>query len=233
MRIAGASGLVLAAAIIAGCNGSDNNNGGPTPASTATPGTAATPGTTATPRPGATATPRPGATATPRPGATATPLATARPTATAIPALATFTTISTSGTFSSATGRFSQTSGTFQQVRGRPQPGATPVPTVAPTQAGGTPTVVVYRGTFTLNSGTRGAFLLSVLPDGSADGVGTPPEVVRFQMDPVPVANGTATVSLQISGSTGSGSIRLSNGDSGAIAITSRTGIVARSIGNR
>lgn len=93
--------------------------------------------------------------------------------------------------------------------------------------------MVVYNGTFALSSGTRGAFVFSVLPDGSAEGVGTPPEVLRFQMSPVPVANGSATVSLQTSGSTGSGSIRLSNGDSGTITITSRTGIVARSIGNR
>jgi hypothetical protein len=157
----------------------------------------------------------------------------ATPTLTPVPALQTFTTISTSGTFSRATGGFTQTRGTFQQVRGRPQPNATPVPTVAPTASGGTPTVVVYNGTFVLNSGQRGNFVFSVFPDDSAEGTGTPPEVFRFAMDPVPVANGSATVSLQVNGSTGSGSIQLSNRDRGTITITSRTGIVARSIGNR
>jgi len=227
--IASTALVLLAGAIIAGCGGGSDNGGVgfPTATPSATPTATAT--TTATPRATATAT----TTATPR----ATATATARPTITPIPGNTFFTTISTTGTFNAATGLFTQTRGSFQTVSGRPRSGAAPTPnaTPAPTASGGA-TVVIYSGTFTLTSGQSGVFTFSAFADNRAEGVGIPPEVFRFQMNPVAVATGTATVSLQINGSagsTGSGTIQLSNGESGTITITRRTAIAARSLHNR
>lgn len=215
-QVASAAGLVVALGVIAiaGCNGNDNNGGPqqPTPTSSPTPNASATPNITATPN------------------ASATP--TARPTATPIGGGTIFTTISTTGTFNAATGRFTQTRGSFQKVSGRPRPGATPMPTAAPTPASGAATVVIYSGTYTLTSGQSGQFTFSAFPDSTADGVGIPSEVFRFEMNPVPVESGSATVTLQINGSggsTGTGTIQLANGESGTITITRRTAIAARS----
>lgn len=202
-RIASAGSLVAVAAIaFSGCNGSDDS-GGPQTQPTATPVATSVPNATATP--GA----RPTATRTPVAGATI------------------FTTLSTSGTF--AGGRFTQTSGSFQKVSGRPRPGPTPAPTTAPPPPTGPTTVVIYSGTFTLSSGQGGQFTFTVTPDNRANGSGIPPELFRFEMNPVPVETGSATVSLQVLGSTGTGTVQLSNGERGTITITRRSEVSAQS----
>jgi len=149
------------------------------------------------------------------------------PVPTAIPVIKTVTVISTSGSLDPTTGRFTQTRGSFDKFTGAILPGPTPTPepTVAP-QPGAT--VTFYTGTYTLNSRESGDFILSVLADNTADGFAAPADFFRFQMDPVSVGSGTATVALQVSGSTGSGNIMLSNGDRGTITITGRTTAAAR-----
>ncbi len=134
------------------------------------------------------------------------------------------TTLSVQGTLDPATGQFTQTGGTFDRFTGVLIPGPTPAPTPgpAPTEgadSGGT----LYSGTYTLDSRQSGAFTFIVLPDNSAEGLAVPTDFFRYQTEPTPVESGAATVSLQLSGTTGSGTIQLSNGMRGTIRITGRT----------
>jgi len=144
------------------------------------------------------------------------------PAPTAAPVVKTVTVISTSGRLDAATGRFTQTRGSFDSFTGAilPGPDPTPEPTIAPEPGA---TGALYTGTYTLNSGESGEFTLFVAADGAADGLATPPDFFRFQMNPVSSGSGNATVTVQISGSTGSGTIVLSNGTRGSITITGKT----------
>lgn len=141
----------------------------------------------------------------------------------------TLTTISTSGTFNPTTGKFTQTEGSFERFMGRllPSPGPTATPEPTPTPGTGTPSAIIYSGTYKLGSGTlgvseKGDFTFTVLPDNSADGIGVPQDFFRYQMEDPASETGTATVALQINGTTGSGTIRLSSGAQGTISITRR-----------
>lgn len=134
------------------------------------------------------------------------------------------TTLSVQGTLDPATGQFTQTGGTFDRFTGVLIAGPSPVsnPPSAPTEdpgSGGT----LYTGTYTLGSGGSGDFNFVVLADNSAEGLAVPASFFRYQTDPTPVESGAATVSLQISGATGTGTIRLSNGTQGTIKITGMT----------
>jgi hypothetical protein len=134
----------------------------------------------------------------------------------------TLTTLSIQGTLDPATGQFTQAMGTFEKFTGtllpNPTTDTTPFPPVDPGLGGS-----VYTGTYTLNPGESGVFTFTVLPDSSAEGVAVPTDFYRYQADPTSTQTGTATVSLQVSGSTGSGKIQLSNGVQGTIKITGVT----------
>lgn len=141
----------------------------------------------------------------------------------------TVTVISTSGTFSRATGQYTQTSGSFDRLRGTLLPPAAPNPTEEPaTPPDPSSGVMIYSGTYTLSSGEAGEFIFTSLANATAEGVGVPPELLRFQGSPEMVGSGEATVTLRISGSTGSGTIQLSNNDRGTVTITSSTGTTAQ-----
>lgn len=133
------------------------------------------------------------------------------------------TTLSVQGTLDPATGRFTQTGGTFDRFTGVLIPGPTPAPTSPPATEGPGSGGSLYSGTYTLDSRQSGEFNFIVLPDNSAEGLAVPTDFFRYQTDPTPVESGTATVSLQLSGTTGSGTIQLSNGTRGTISITGRT----------
>lgn len=166
-----------------------------------------------------------------RPTATPAPTAAAAPTpTTSVPEVVTVTAISTFGDFDCATGQYTQTSGSFDRLRGTLLPPSTnpvdpPEPDPTPDPSSG---VTVFSGTYTLDSGEAGEFIFTALPGDSGAGVDAPPELFRFQGNPELVSSGDATVTLSISGSTGTGTIQLSNNDSGTIAITSSVGSVAR-----
>lgn len=138
------------------------------------------------------------------------------------------TTISVQGTFNPATGQFTQTQGTFQKFTGTliadPAPPTDTFPPTPDSGAGG----ALYAGTYTLNSGERGAFNFFVLPDNSAEGLAVPSDFFRYQTEPTATATGTATVSVRLNGSTGSGAIRLSDGTQGAIQITGKATVTAQ-----
>lgn len=149
-----------------------------------------------------------------RPSPTPTPTATPTGPQTA-------TVFSTSGTFSRATGTYTQTRGSFERLRGTLLPAPVPGPDDPDPTPDPNSNVVIYTGTYSLSSGETGEFIFTSLPGDIGDGVGASPEFFRLPENSEMVGSGTATVSLQISGSTGSGTIRLSNNDSGTIAITS------------
>lgn len=202
-------------------------SGTPNPTATAsgTPRPTSTPGGSATPTP----TVRPGATATPttRPGATPTPI----PPATG--SIVTFFTAE--GTFNTATGQFTQDasdadfpSGEFRRVRviastlPTPTPGPTPTAEPEPTPDGS----IGYLGSYTLSNGERGLFVLSVDAPSTprtASGIGLPRLGERQTLDFLnPIQTGTTTITLRVSGSTGSGRVTLSNGVTGVITIEQR-----------
>lgn len=138
------------------------------------------------------------------------------------PSSRTLTTISIQGNLDPATGRFTQTGGTFDRFTGVLPPSPTPTPPPAPAGAAGAGGSL-YTGTYTLDSRESGEFNFVVLPDNSAEGLAVPAEFFRYQTDPTVVGSGTATVSLQVSGATGTGTIQLSNGTKGTIRITGMT----------
>lgn len=213
---------------LSGCNNDDDGGPGPVPAPIFT----ATPGPIATVRPGATATARPGTTAVPGATATARPGTTAAPTATTVPVARSMVFLfNAQGDLSASTGQFTQTDGSFQRfnvVRETPDPVGTPgtVPTIGPIPT--TPPIqgVAYTGTYQLSNGETGIFsLFSATISGfsisAASGVPELPD--GFTLSDTPTQQGTATVSARVSGSTGSGSVRLSNGITGTITINRRT----------
>ena len=111
-----------------------------------------------------------------------------------------------------ASGVFTQEAGSGFYARFRlvpsptPTPGPTPKPGPQPTPEPGT----LYSGTYTLTNGEKGNFFLLAQQDNSASGGGFPS--VNLENYTLQIATqGTATVALQISGSTGSGSVRLTD----------------------
>ena len=139
----------------------------------------------------------------------------------------TLTTLSVQGAVDPATGQFTQAQGTFEKFTGNLLPNPTTDTTPFPPPAAGLGGSV-YTGTYALNSGESGVFNFTVLPDNSAAGLAVPPDFFRYQADPASTQTGTATVSLQVSGSTGSGTIQLSNGTQGTIKITGVTQVSAQ-----
>lgn len=121
------------------------------------------------------------------------------------------TTFSVSGSLD-ASGVFTQDEGSGFYARFRlvpaptPKPGPTPTPGPVPTPEPGT----LYSGTYTLTNGEKGNFFLLAQRDNSASGGGFP--TINLENYTLQIATqGTATVALQISGSTGSGSVRLTD----------------------
>ncbi len=139
----------------------------------------------------------------------------------------TLTTISIQGTVDPATGQFTQAGGTFEKFTGNLLPNPTPDPAPFPPPDAG-PGGAHYTGTYTLSSGENGVFNFTVLSDNSAEGLAVPPDLFRYQTDPASAQTGTATVSLQVSGSTGAGTIQLSDGTKGTIKITGVTQVSAQ-----
>jgi hypothetical protein len=155
-----------------------------------------------------------------------------------------FTAITVQGTLNSS-GQFTQTLGTYIRLRAdpplptpTPEPTATPNPTPQPTPTcpppPENPPVAIYEGTYTLNSGEHsenadpGEFVLIVNRDNTSIGAGSPNVVTEYNL--VPFENGTANITLQINGSTGTGTIQLLNTsnvviDTGTITITEKTDI--------
>lgn len=206
---------------------------------TVKPGTTATPKTTPTTKPSGTpkptvkpsATPKPTVkpTATPKPTAkpTATATATPKPTATPITSRNVATVFYAIGTVSG--GQFKQ-QGDGQFMRYNIIP-AGPPPTPDP---GGDPGVtpepsVLYIGTYVLSNGEKGTF---VLVDSSFDlASGSPDLPDNKTLDYLNIIKmGTANIAGKVSGSSGSGTISLSDGVKGTFTITSRTTTSAKSL---
>ncbi|MDQ2731107.1 MAG: hypothetical protein M3Y56_05565 [Armatimonadota bacterium] len=154
------------------------------------------------------------------PQVTTAPVGVTNPT----PTTRTLTTITAAGTISPA-GLFSQTEGSYESFTGTLLPtsaaATTPTPdTGPPTDPSNAMAVIFYTGSYTLKSGESGAFNLSIQSGTAAELVAVPTEFLNYQAEPMSNLTGVATVSLQLNGSTGTGTIQLSNGDSGVITIT-------------
>lgn len=131
------------------------------------------------------------------------------------------TVFSGGGTFSG--GQFTSEDGNFSRynlvrrppITPGPEPTSGPQPTPEP--------VIFYQGTYSLTNGERGNFILLDGRDADSDfGFGSPPIASNLTFAFPPIQNGTANISVRVSGSTGSGSVRLSNGVTGTINITGR-----------
>jgi hypothetical protein len=210
---------VLAGLVLAGCNGS--NNGGlviPTPRPSPNPTTSPTTNPTANPTTSPTTVPTTAPTTAPTTNPVATPTP---PPVTNGPVIV----FSAGGTLTN--GQFvQQGDGNFWRFNLIPETPATPVPTSGPSA---TPqSITLYTGTYTLSDGESGQFTLA---DSSFDfAAGSPNIPTDRTFDATnPVEQGTATIAVSVSGSTGSGTITLSNGITGTITITGSQQISALS----
>jgi hypothetical protein len=164
-------------------------------------------------------------TVTARPGVTPTAVPTAQP--------GIATVFTANGTFNRSTGQFTQDAdtpgspgGAFFRVRVVNAPGPTPgpTPTAVPQPTSNNP--LSYVGKYRLSNGETGLFYLGVDQPGAArpaQALGAPgvAEGKAFDFDR-PVEAGRATVTVRVSGSTGSGRVTLSNGLTGTITIDER-----------
>lgn len=139
----------------------------------------------------------------------------------------TLTAITIQGTLDPATGQFTQTGGSFEKFTGLVLANPAPPPNqpVTPEDPSGGS---LYSGTYTLDSGESGEFSFTVLADNSAEGLAIPTDFFRYQTDAVSAETGAAVVGIQISGATGSGTIKLSNGTQGTIKITGQMPLTAQ-----
>jgi hypothetical protein len=117
--------------------------------------------------------------------------------------------ISSNGT--APNGNYSQTEGSFiRVVAGTPTPTPTPGPTPC-TPVPASPGGVFYLGNYTLSNGEEGTFVLNVTNGTNEAFAGGSPD--EFPDNPVVVEQGPATVTAQVSTTTGFGN--------GAISFTS------------
>lgn len=139
------------------------------------------------------------------------------------------TTFFASGTLSG--GQFQQDDGSFFRFnlvpRGpEPTPDPEPEPTLGPTPTPEPFTITFYKGTYVLSNGESGNFTLF---DSTSDvASGSPNVAPNLTFAFPPLEQGDATITARVSGSTGSGTVRLSNGVTGNITITSRQVISGR-----
>ena len=187
-------------------------------------------------------------TPTPSPTPTSTSSSSAQSCGTALTVPGTYTTVTTVGTYAGTTYTANTSSGStswitisYASASPTPVPTATatttaiPSPTPTPTR---TPQpVYIYAGTYQLQSGTSGCFSLITSQDGSAlsiyngtglqgnSGIGSGSPNVSGNYTIGSIVSGTVTslVVNNLSATGGSGTVSLSNGDSGTITLTART----------